>query len=525
LGGGVFVECDKNHVHFENETILIENRMLRPSGFYEALKPKTSSFAGPHFYLRLFEDSTAILSFSGAVINRIENISGYEIRGEYLKIKMGDDRMGILAKDGKSWAIPPNYYEIIMPDETPDKAWVKTTPVLLSRPFDPIDPRPTYDGGWTLIDQKGNKIIKDGLLNEPAVALKPSYSRLRSYGIYTVDKYYGLLDTMNNLLLGAQYDWIVQTSIPNVFLLYRDSSCILFNANDHSQSAAFNDALSVAYNGIIPVSKTIDGNLMIGFINTKENLAKEIDWKPKADVIENESLERLFSVGNYACENNLRMEHYLAIIPENLDAFRKQNNDRLLKYWSSSLLTSEMAYQSCYPLSYLFPLPKDSEPDYDYSRKDENTSLCVRIDNPFFKRQESYKRMQTVYTSTWFHSISIYTDNGHLGDGHIQYETYLVDQPEEILSFYSLFKNEEKIKAFLEECTLNYFNENQVLRDVCPDMGSLLHFMTHNFCLTDKGILFNSYKFYTFTIPYSELSSYLKKEIKEKVKNNGFEAF
>lgn len=301
-------------------------------------------------------------------------------------------------------------------------------------------------------------------------------------------------------------------------LFYKDSSCVLFDTRKRLKSEAVDAVLGATFNEFIPVYKMIDTTLMVGFIETKSRIDEEIEWRTESYVLENVSLEKLFSIGNYATNDSLSYQYGLALNDEHKNAFIKLNNRFLLKHWTWNISSFSQAYQECFELKYLFSLDDDMGEAYEYLRKRKNAYYCSTDRNPLFRRVGEYVRTQVEYNSNWFHSRYIYPNTSYNSGSSYQYETYLVDNPEEKISFYSLFKKQEKIYAYLENYLIKYLDESQPYKDACPDVSVLLEMMMSNFCLTEVGLKMMCVNRSPIVIPYADLSAYFTNAIKKKVK-------
>lgn len=496
--------CDSTFLTFENPLLLFGNALVNEQGKVIREIKKGTIHKTKGFFFNIQGDVAHVIMTSGKPGLTVENFKSAQVDGDYLKIKLKNETMGVLSLDGSRWLYAPKYYDITFTNFTPHHAWVKedTLNTWMQNSTKRLE---NYDGRWMLVDTAYAQLFDFPFKFPVNIIHSPR-------AIFESDNQIGMIDSSLNLVFPPDFQYIHELRYSDYSILYKDSLWWLGHSSGAISEHPFNSISYQEVNKSIAVFSFSDRDTLIGFIRFDNGLKWLVPFTEMHELINKRSLRTLLRTEANPGSFSLGLNHPV----DSLDRWRVQNNALIVNY----TLQSQCHFQKM-PASGLSFFP-----DFEYNDpyngligqqffEDINTwKSTFHIDHKFespgeyrdYQNMNNYpKGMMPKFYNEEILSVAIYPFCFSF-DRIETINNYLYLDSIQKIELSDLLIQNEETSAFLREIVVLKFTENQTGEEVCPDLDKAEALMWSRFNFSTGGIQFSDLDLF---LSYTELEPYL----------------
>ncbi|NOQ75933.1 MAG: hypothetical protein GQ574_28260 [Crocinitomix sp.] len=517
-GEAGFVRCDSSLIQFKKPDIAIANYMVNESGALIKRPSSQDLVTLPYYYLSIDSTFADVYNFEGEKIGSIADFYLGGMLEHHLIVKTSKNTVGARSKNGKEWLLKPQYLEIIIDTNLENQYWVKTEKNPNGKDIGPLS------GQWQLINRQGENLLNGKTFNLPPIN---KHYLFNSKIVKSGDKF-GLIDNSNSLILPTDYDVIIHSSKPGIYILQKDAFWVLF-----SETGLFSDWYSDLADpkgiGVFKTTSITNSDTLVEFIrfNRNSNVEKLIAKAHLDSINKHIDLATIFK--NDFTQTNAYLDRPLSIgksIYQPSDLLNEMipfNNLLILQEFNYSV--NRMYSFGTYSASFK-SFPKSIYPNLriipESILKQHVSTVYLENPNGIDNSKRVVKIASFLYANNSFYSQHIY--KGRYEKNETYLENYVLKISSEPTTFYKLFKNQRKIDSALYTYIQDAVNEAQLFGPSCLNFPQVYGIYIQNFTFVEGGIMFyqNPTSVHVYPednqpafVPYDFLKQFLKSEILE----------
>ncbi|MFT5780270.1 MAG: hypothetical protein ACI837_003231 [Crocinitomicaceae bacterium] len=513
LHNGKFEICDSTILNFSEPLLHVEGTLIDKTGEVILSSKDGKLKKSKHFYLLINDSIAEVISFQGSKSLRIENFKAAQREGNYLKIKLTNDHIGILRLDGSGWLFPPTYYDITLGTDFPNKTWVKTTPIEFTTHRKEKTFK-SFAGGWKLIDTHGKDMFDFEFKYVPFL-----YDHSRAY--FESNDRMGIIDSNFNLIFSPVHEFILPTTNEELFIIYEEGKWTFKHSSGVQLSEEYSSCSLEDFNGCCGVFQFTETDTLIGIVSFLTDFEWIIPLTEIHEAAQLYSFEKELKIGNYAGLPS----KMLAIYPDQPDAWKVQNNEMIINVY----LKEQAQWQLTVPgdggysvdFEWQTRHPNEQDPSFfeDVSTLSNPTAEYIQ-----FRYPAELHQSQVIDNRPWILKLN-YTNNAVLSrtvQPRRPYSYYakkhenfiFIDRAIKV-NLWDLFIDTSKAQEFIYTFIKDELNKNQSLLEQCPDINKLAESAEVDFVFTKGGLQLTPTFNHGFFLPYADLSPYLRPEVRD----------
>ena len=501
--------CDSTFLPFEGPLLLVGHVLVDYNGKVVREIKTGEIHKTKKFIFHIQGNQAQVILTNGENGLKVENFKSAQVEGDYLKVKLTDETVGLISLDGLRWLYEPKYYDITFTKvNSPEYAWVKedTLQTYLNYTLKILE---NYDGRWMLVDTSYNQLYDFPFKTPVNLVYAPS-------AVFESENRYGLIDSSLNVVFPPEYELIYPIRYSEYVLLYKDRSWQLGHSSGALLPQQFTSISYQEVNGAMAVFSHNESDTLIGFVKFENNNLKwALPMTEMNKLISKESLHAAL----YDKENPVYTIAGIEPKLDSLDVWRVQNNELILSYALQNQCHIRMlglTHPTFIP-DFEFNNPQTHIPSKQFY--DEVNTRSFGNHSRYIKSEFTYppelKETQkvTYYSVCRWHvflndeilSIAV-SPNCLSRDYERTYDNYVYMDSVRLIELNDLLKQDKETSAFLRNFIVERLTIVQSGVEVCPDLDKSEEFMWSNFHFTQGGIQFPDSG---LQLTYSELEPYL----------------
>jgi hypothetical protein len=496
--------CDSTVLVFDEPLLLVDHVLIDKRGTVILDVKDGSIQKTKKFYLHINVDVAQVIQFSGEKGLQIEDFEAAQIEGDYVKVKLNDQTMGVISLNGKSWMYQPKYYDITFTSFPPDHAWVNLDTMHVETYYGRRSLK-TYEGRWMLVDNSYRKLY-DFPFRIPLNVTSQSLARFES------EHKFGIIDSTLKLVFPPVYDYIYQLEKSDCVLLYRDSAWQLGHDSGEVEEKTFN---SISYKPIsnnVVVFTFTEHDTLIGIIRHDEKFEWILPMTEMNELIAAHSLNQLLDVSNDVFSNLPRLN----TSSDSTFHWRIHSNELIVNYllnnqchinWlgqTTAAFTPDFEFQNRHLMGV-------KQPFYEEVKYDFNNLVEVLSEYPMelyelSKISNNPNCLWSIFNNRQLLTISKST-TCYSSFKQRTFSNYIYLDDVELVELSDILMKNDKTSTFLRDFVLRTFTEGQLGGESCPDLEKTEALMWSSFFFTSKGIRFPDFS--RLELSYDEFKMYL----------------
>ncbi len=493
--------CDSTLIPFQGDLQLVGQVLINKEGKVIRTIKKGSIHAAPKFYLYINGDEAQVILLSGENGLNIQHFKSAQVEGDYLKIKLNDETMGVVSLDGKHWLYSPKYYDVTFTNFPPNHAWVKESPIetVEDRGITRVK---TYSGRWKLVDSSYNEVV------EFPFSFPVDLSRYPQT-IFESEGKIGMMNASMHIIFPPRHEFIIPVYQSNFALLFNRGKWQLGHSSGDVLDGDFHSISSFETNKTMTLFSYTEKDTLIGFVHYDNGFKWLIPMTEMHTLINSGQIKKaLHSVDT--------TESLLKGIPDTLNRWRVQNNELILSF----ILRSQCQYYRPMQRSVFFT------PDFEFYDPRSNTEnqQFYHAVNTFgyasnaigaqFNFPEgihvnktpvaNLKQLKVTHHSSEL--LTIAEPNPSYPNVADKYHNYIFVDSAQSVELSDLLVKDVRTSVFLREAVTQKLNAAQLGYEACPDLDRIEASMWSMFCFQKGGLQLASSSLYSFT--YDELYPY-----------------
>lgn len=500
-----WVLCDSNHFIFQEEPVIINNHLVFKDGSVWQNREGWVLEKTPHFFINSNVGDAEIIDKSGNVLLELKNFYRAKIVGDYIKLKTTKNQVGILTKDGSDWLYPPKYTDLYIPTDFPAYAWElrsknnPTSDVLRDNQY------------WVLINQRGQPVHRNRKLDFPATK-KEGYTGAK----FREDNKFGILDSTYNIALEANYDFILETGVAEIYFVKQNGKWQLFHAIKGFYPYEFDDISLMDWSDDFQVYQFTEQDTLIGYIGFKTDFYEILPLTPSDSVFNSQDLSTLLTLNKPG----------VAVYPLRQHIVSDTAYASALQLLNNRVIRSHYDQKSINGLNFSYVQVLSFDENWKSFLKGRVYSENHTFKNKTYWRNEinptavNYRNARTdhvYYSNLFVYSKKVFEGYDTTTHRDIEYfANYLLFQGDKPIALADLFENADSVLQYIQERIAEEINLRQMFGIACVDLEGKVNEFMNNWRFNAGGIVFThnqSGRHKTVYLDYPELYPFLKPEI------------